>query len=271
MDEARQGTADKLIRNVFRYMDKNARDIMTHRKNIVAIDEEESLEDALHFMLETNYSRFPIYRGSIDEIIGFMHLREAMTCYLKNNYRNVPVKELHSYIRPVDFIPESKNIDRLFKEMQAKKNHIVIVMDEYGQTSGLVTLEDILEEIVGNILDEYDVDESYIREKCKDEYIIEGKTPLDDLEELLDISFDESEFETLNGFIIAKMEHIPEPDEKFDIRLGGYEFRVLSVENKMIKTVLVKKLPEEESFDENGRSVSGREDEMYSSGQETAG
>ena len=141
MDEARQGTADKLIRNVFRYMDKNARDIMTHRKNIVAIDEEESLEDALHFMLETNYSRFPIYRGSIDEIIGFMHLREAMTCYLKNNYRNVPVKELHSYIRPVDFIPESKNIDRLFKEMQAKKNHIVIVMDEYGQTSGLVTLE----------------------------------------------------------------------------------------------------------------------------------
>ena len=115
MDEARQGTADKLIRNVFRYMDKNARDIMTHRKNIVAIDEEESLEDALHFMLETNYSRFPIYRESIDEIIGFMHLREAMTCYLKNNYRNVPVKELHSYIRPVDFIPESKNIDLLFK------------------------------------------------------------------------------------------------------------------------------------------------------------
>ena len=83
MDEARQGTADKLIRNVFRYMDKNARDIMTHRKNIVAIDEEESLEDALHFMLETNYSRFPIYRGSIDEIIGFMHLREAMTCYFE--------------------------------------------------------------------------------------------------------------------------------------------------------------------------------------------
>ncbi|MFR0960835.1 MAG: CBS domain-containing protein [Dorea sp.] len=155
MDEARQGTTDKLIRNVFRYMDKNARDIMTHRKNIVAIDEEESLEDALHFMLETNYSRFPIYRESIDEIIGFMHLREAMTCYLKNNYRNVPVKELHSYIRPVDFIPESKNIDRLFKEMQAKKNHIVIVMDEYGQTSGLVTLEDILEEIVGNIMDEH--------------------------------------------------------------------------------------------------------------------
>lgn len=180
MDEARQGTADKLIRNVFRYMDKNARDIMTHRKNIVAIDEEESLEDALHFMLETNYSRFPIYRESIDEIIGFMHLREAMTCYLKNNYRNVPVKELHSYIRPVDFIPESKNIDRLFKEMQAKKNHIVIVMDEYGQTSGLVTLEDILEEIVGNIMDEHDVEEidhcTFCQFLYRERYAGAGKT-----------------------------------------------------------------------------------------------
>lgn len=174
-------------------------------------------------------------------------------------------------MREARFIPETRKVDALFKTMQSTKCQMVIVLDEYGQTAGMIAMEDILEEIVGNILDEYDVDESYIREKCKDEYIIEGKTPLDDLEELLDISFDESEFETLNGFIIAKMEHIPEPDEKFDIRLGGYEFRVLSVENKMIKTVLVKKLPEEESFDENGRSVSGREDEMYSSGQETAG
>ena len=114
------------------------------------------------------------------------------------------------------------------------------------------------------------MDESYIREKCKDEYIIEGKTPLEDLEERFDISFDESEFETLNGFIIAKLEHIPEPDEKFDIRIDGYEFRVLSVENKMIKTVLVKKLPEE-AMEENSRQASGREEEKRSQGQEKAG
>ena len=116
MDEVQTGrhARIKLIRNVFRYMDKNARDIMTHRKNIVAIDEEESLEDALQFMLETNYSRFPIYRGSIDEIIGFMHLREAVTCYLNESTTEiVPVKELHSYIRPVYFIPETKSIDSI--------------------------------------------------------------------------------------------------------------------------------------------------------------
>ena len=133
-------------------------------------------------------------------------------------------------------------------------------------------MEDILEEIVGNILDEYDVDESYIRERSKDEYIIEGKTPLEELEGLFGISFDESEFETLNGFLIAKLEHIPEPDEQFDIRIDGYDFKVLSVENKMIKTVLVKKLPEESGAAGKERPLSGKtEDDRRSSGQERAG
>ena len=243
MDEARQGTADKLIRNVFRYMDKNARDIMTHRKNIVAIDEEESLEDALHFMLETNYSRFPIYRESIDEIIGFMHLREAMTCYLKNNYRNVPVKELHSYIRHVDFIPESKNIDRLFKEMQAKKNHIVIVMDEYGQTSGLVTLEDILEEIVGNIMDEHDVEEELIIVLSASSYIASGMLELEKLGDLLHVTFDTEEYGTLNGFMIDKLERIPNEVEECIVVYKNYRFTVLEVNDNTIQRVKIEKLP----------------------------
>lgn len=243
MDEARQWTADKLIRNVFRYMDKNARDIMTHRKNIVAIDEEESLEDALHFMLETNYSRFPIYRESIDEIIGFMHLREAMTCYLKNNYRNVPVKELRSYIRPVDFIPESKNIDRLFKEMQAKKNHIVIVMDEYGQTSGLVTLEDILEEIVGNIMDEHDVEEELIIVLSASSYIASGMLELEKLGDLLHVTFDTEEYGTLNGFMIDKLERIPNEGEECIVVYKNYRFTVLEVNDNTIQRVKIEKLP----------------------------
>ena len=226
MDEARQGTTDKLIRNVFRYMDKNARDIMTHRKNIVAIDEEESLEDALHFMLETNYSRFPIY----------------MTCYLKNNYRNVPVKELHSYIRPVDFIPESKNIDRLFKEMQAKKNHIVIVMDEYGQTSGLVTLEDILEEIVGNIMDEHDVEEELIIVLSASSYIASGMLELEKLGDLLHVTFDTEEYGTLNGFMIDKLERIPNEGEECIVVYKNYRFTVLEVNDNTIQRVKIEKL-----------------------------
>ena len=251
-------------------MDVTEEEIMTNRTNIVAMDCESTFRDAVEFMLNGRNSRYPVYEENIDHIIGILHMKDALRRQAQTD-PEMKIRDIPGLLREARFIPETRKVDALFKTMQSTKCQMVIVLDEYGQTAGMIAMEDILEEIVGNILDEYDVDESYIREKCKDEYIIEGKTPLDDLEELLDISFDESEFETLNGFIIAKMEHIPEPDEKFDIRLGGYEFRVLSVENKMIKTVLVKKLPEEESFDENGRSVSGSEDEMYSSGQETAG
>ena len=155
-----------------------------------------------------------------------------------------------------EFIPETKNIDALFQMMQSTKTQMVIVVDEYGQTSGLLAMEDILEEIVGNILDEYDEDEKHIETTSNaDEYIIEGKTPLEELEERLGISFDEEEFETLNGFLISKLDKIPEENEDFDIDVGGYNFRILSVENKMIQRVLVTKIkqqaPEEGGGEEN--------------------
>ena len=153
MDEEMQKEAAALIRNIFRYMDKDAKDIMTHRKNIVAIDGDWSLEEALKFMLDERFSRFPVYQEDIDEIIGIIHLRDATSGYLDESKRGCPVKELKEYLRPVTYIPETKSIDTLFKEMQSTKNHMVIVLDEYGQTSGLVAMEDILEEIVGNILD----------------------------------------------------------------------------------------------------------------------
>ena len=115
--EALGQEAAELIRNIFRYMDKDARDIMTHRRDIVAIDGEETLEEALKFMLEESHSRFPIYQEDIDGIIGTMHLREAMRCYFNEEQRQKSVKELKDYIRPVTFIPETKSIDTLFKEM----------------------------------------------------------------------------------------------------------------------------------------------------------
>lgn len=121
LDDGMQKEAAVLIRNIFRYMDKDAKDIMTHRKNIVAIDGEEILEDALRFMLEESYSRFPIYHEDIDEITGFLHLREAITCYLDESLRKRPVAELKDYIRPAVFVPETKSIDTLFKKMQAEK------------------------------------------------------------------------------------------------------------------------------------------------------
>lgn len=245
MDEGMQKEAASLIRNIFRYMDKDARDIMTHRKNIVALDAQETLEDALRFMLGENFSRFPIFREDIDEIIGFLHLREAMVCYLDESLRKVPVGELKDYIRPVMFIPETKSIDTLFKEMQAKKNHIVIVLDEYGQTAGLVAMEDILEEIVGNILDEHDEEEEMIQKLADGSYLVQGMADLEELEEVLSVSFETEEYETVNGFLIDQLDRIPSEDERCVVEYEGYRFTVLSVDNNTIERVKIEKLPEQ--------------------------
>lgn len=243
-DEKEQvGTqATKLIRNIVRYLDKDAKDIMTHRRDIVAIDEKETLEDALQFMLEETFSRFPIYREDIDEIVGTLHLRDAMTCYFDDKCRRMPIRELGDYIRPVAYIPETKSIDTLFKEMQADKNHIAIVIDEYGQTSGLVAMEDILEEIVGNIMDEYDEEEEEIELRADGSYEVYGFTDLEDLEDLLHISFDKEEYETLNGFLIHQLDRIPGEDEHCTVIYEGYLFTVLEVDNNAIQSVKIEKV-----------------------------
>lgn len=243
MDEAQIRKAAGLIRNIFRYMDKDAKDIMTHRKNIVAIDATETLENAFQFMLGESYSRFPIYEEDIDQIIGFIHLREAATCYLDESLRKRPVKELDTYIRSVSFIPETKSIDKLFKEMQTKKNHIVIVLDEYGQTSGLVTLEDILEEIVGNIMDEHDVEEELIIVLSASSYIASGMLELEKLGDLLHVTFDTEEYGTLNGFMIDKLERIPNEGEECIVVYKNYRFTVLEVNDNTIQRVKIEKLP----------------------------
>ena len=241
LDEGAQKEAAGLIHNIIRYLDKDAKDIMTHRKNIITIDAQELLEDALRFMLDESFSRFPVCEGEIDSVIGIMHLREAMACYLDEKLRKVPLKELKGYIRPAAFIPEPKSIDTLFKEMQADKNHIRIVLDEYGQTSGLVTMEDILEEIVGNILDEHDEEEERIRKVQNGNYLVNGMIDLEDLEDVLPIVFEKEEFETLNGFLIHQLDRIPGEDEQCVVDYEGYRFTVLLVDNNTIQRVKIEK------------------------------
>ncbi|MDO4463216.1 MAG: hemolysin family protein [Bacillota bacterium] len=244
-------TEAEMITKIFEFGDKEAQDIMTHRKNILAIDRNMTLADALDYMLSESKSRFPVYEENIDQIIGILHFRDAMRMYREPENMSLAVGDIDGLVRETMYIPQTKNIDDLFKDMQSTKTQMVIVVDEYGQTAGLLAMEDILEEIVGNIMDEYDEDEAYIEEtENDDEYIIEGITPLEELEEKFGISFDEEEFETLNGFLISKMDKIPEEDEEFSIDVDGYNFRILSVENRMIKSVLVTKLPEEEACGE---------------------
>ncbi|WP_300714019.1 hemolysin family protein [uncultured Acetatifactor sp.] len=241
-----QASEAEMISNIFEFGDKEAQDIMTYRKNILAINADTLLRDAITFMMEGKNSRYPVYEENIDHIIGILHLKDAMRFHAGEGNLGRPLKELENLMREPVFVHRTKNIDELFRQMQAKKQQMVIVVDEYGQTDGLVAMEDILEEIVGNILDEYDEITEHIEEKGDDEYVIEGKTPLEELEERFGISFDDEEFETLNGFLISRLDKIPEPDEEFDVDYGGFNFRILKVENKMIQSVLVTRLPETE-------------------------
>ncbi len=255
-----QAAEAEMITNIFEFGDKEAQDIMTHRGSMVCVEGSSLLRDAIDFMLESNNSRFPVYEENVDHITGILHLRDAMRLHAGEAELNRPVREIEGLLREPVFIPETKNIDALFQMMQSSKTQMVIVVDEYGQTSGLLAMEDILEEIVGNLMDEYDEDEEHIEATAnEDEYIIEGKTPLDELEERFGICFEEEEFETLNGFLISRMDKIPEENEEFEIEVDGYNFRIRSVENKMIQSVLVTKLKPQEG-EEGSDAEDGTED-----------
>ncbi len=235
-----------MIHNIFEFGDKEAKDIMTHRKNIVAIDGDMLFNEAMKLIIEQNHSRFPVYEGDIDNIVGAIHIREVLMYAREERVQELPVKEIKDLVFDVDFIPETKNINSLFREMQAKKNHIVIVVDEYGQTAGIVALEDILEEIVGNILDEHDEEEHTIEQIDTDTYIMQGVTPLEEVEEILKIPFELEDYETLNGYLTALLGKIPSEDEEFSVEGNGCRFDVLSVNNKMIEKVRVTKLLEKD-------------------------
>ncbi|MBO4913305.1 MAG: HlyC/CorC family transporter [Butyrivibrio sp.] len=242
-----QETEADMISNIFEFSDKEAQDIMTNRNAMVAIDANMPLKQAVGFMMDTNNSRFPVYLDDIDHIIGIMHIRDAMKKLSEETENDLPIRKIKGLLRQPKFVPETRNIDSLFHNMQSSKTQMVVVIDEYGQTAGLVSMEDILEEIVGNIMDEYDEDENYIKPtKNRGEFIVEGSTPIEVLEKKFEMSFGELEFETLNGFLISKLDRIPEEDDEFSVEMDGYSFTILSVGNHMVQSVLMKKLPEEE-------------------------
>ena len=236
----------ELIHNVFEFDDKEVKDIMTHRKNIVSLDGGMSFIDAIEFIIDTGKSRFPVYENDVDSIIGVLHIKDAFTFFEKNEVYRSSIKDIEGLIRPVDFIPETVNINDLFKKMQSKKSHLAMVVDEYGQISGLIAMEDILEELVGNIEDEHDEEENYIRKNDDETFIMDGMTEFSDVKEALSLPVDDDAYETLNGFIISLSDKIPEEGDKTVISAYGYRFSVMSVEDKVIKQVMIKKLAPEE-------------------------
>lgn len=246
----------EMITNIFELGDKEASDIMTHRTNMTALDGAMALRDAVDFILNEGVNtRYPVYGEDIDDIIGILHLRDAMAAAEKDENKTQRLRDIPGLLREANFIPETRSIDTLFKEMQSGKIHMEIVVDEYGQTAGLLTMEDILEEIVGNIMDEYDEEEEFITAMEDGSFVMNGLTPLDDVMETLDIQFsqeDSDTYDTLNGYLVSRLDRIPQEDENPEVDYGGFRFKVMKAGNKMIESVLVSRLPGEDQDGRNG-------------------
>lgn len=239
-----QESEAEMINNIFTLDQKEAKDIMTHRKQIMALDGTCSLQEVLAEIRDMGYSRYPVYLDDVDNIIGIIHIKDILNQMLDQTNMEQQLTKINDLIRPASFIPETRNIDVLFKNMQSQKIHMVIVVDEYGQTSGLVTMEDILGEIVGNIFDEHDAEEEQIVEEADGSYVIDGMTDFDDVCELLEIHGEELEdFDTLSGFLISRINKIPVNGEHYQVSAYGYRFDVLLVEHRVIRTVRVTKEP----------------------------
>ena len=230
-----------MIQNIVELRNKDAKDVMVHRKNVVALDGKMTIKETIEFINENSFSRYPVYLDDIDDIIGSVHIKQLLKYVDDSKNLNKRLQDVDGLIREIDFVPETNTIYSLFNRMKIKKNHIAIVVDEYGQTSGIITMEDILEEIVGNIIDENDTEKANIVELKEGEYRIEGITSIEDVEELLGIQID-GEFETLNGFLTYMNGKIPSDNSTFLVKTYGYKFQVIDVKNKVIQDVKVSKL-----------------------------
>ena len=219
----------ELINNVFEFNDKVVSEIMIHRKDIYAIDIESDINDILKELDEYKYSRIPVYEDNIDNIVGLLFIKDL----LANINKKEKVK-ISNLLREAYFVSENKQINELFKDMQRNKHQIAIVLDEYGGTAGLVTMEDIIEELVGNIFDEYD-DEEKDYEKIDDNtYLISGSVSIHDLRKILNVQIPDGEYDTLSGYLIEKLGRIPSDDEKPIIETERVTYKIEDYEDKRI-------------------------------------
>ncbi|MBI5668130.1 MAG: HlyC/CorC family transporter [Chloroflexi bacterium] len=223
----------EMIYSVLEFDDTLAREVMVPRIDIVAVEIDTPVQEALQAFIDTGHSRIPVYEGTIDNIKGLLYAKDLL-----NLWRTGEQKPIRDIMRKAFFVPESKRCDVLLKELQTSKIHMAVVVDEYGGTAGLVTIEDLIEEIVGDIQDEYDVNEEadYVQ-KGPDEYVVDASMNLDDFSELLGVELAAEDSDTLGGFIFAQLGRVPEARETID--LPTMTLRVDSIEGRRIRKVHV--------------------------------
>ncbi|MBQ7124034.1 MAG: HlyC/CorC family transporter [Oscillospiraceae bacterium] len=233
----------EMINNIFEFDDRSVGEIMTHRKDLTAIEIATPICEAVDLAISDGYSRMPVYEETIDNIKGLVYAKDLLSLIGDTNLGGRTVTD---FIRPANFIPESNSCREAFMEFQQKKIQAAIVVDEYGGTAGLVSMEDLIESVMGNIQDEYDNEEEEINEIDEDNFDFEGTVLLDDIEEILDITVDEDvDYDTISGLIMDLLGRIPEEDEHPVIEYQGVEFTVMQVEEHRIAKVHARILPKE--------------------------
>lgn len=225
----------EMINNIFDFGDRCVSEVMTHRTDMAAIPLEASLEEVVRMAMESGYSRIPVYRGNIDNIVGLLYVKDLLGL----TGRPSEAFDVQSYMRKVFFIPENMACVELFSQLQQKKIQVAIAVDEYGGTAGIVSMEDLLESIVGNIQDEYDDEEEEVFRLGDDCYLVDGTISIDDVEHLFNTSLNEkdSEYDTIGGLLTDKLGGLPDPNEHPAVVLAGISFTVILVADRRIARI----------------------------------
>ncbi len=242
-----EDTQKEMINNIFEFDDLDAGDIMTHRTDMTAVDVNDPIMDVVKTAIDSGYSRIPVFDDDPDNIIGIIYVKDLLR-YIGTD---LPKHAMRKIMRTPMYVPESKSCGDLFKEMTGKHTQMAVVVDEYGGTAGLVTIEDIIEAIVGNIQDEYDDEEEEISKINETTFTIDGLTDIDELDEIIGKDLPEGDYDTIAGYIISQLGYLPKQGEHSEVMFENIRFTVLEVENRRIEKVKVEILPVEEKDDED--------------------
>lgn len=246
----------EMINNIFEFDDIVVSDVMTHRTEIVAVEVEEPISSVIHTVIQEGYSRMPVYQGNIDNIVGILMAKDLLCLAGQDNLEHYHIRH---FMREVVFVPETAKCKHVLQEMALKKSQLAVVVDEYGGTAGIVSMEDILEEIVGNIQDEYDEEEIEMRKVSDAVYIIKGTADPDDILPQLGITLPEGrEFDTMSGFVVELLGRIPEAEETPSVQYESVLFTVLLIEDNWVSKIKAQIL-QPESQKEEGMEKHGEE------------
>lgn len=234
-----EGSQKDMINNIFAFGDRNAEDIMTPRTEVEALDaDDDTVQDALRIAVEEGFSRVPVYEEDIDHVIGILYVKDLLPYVGKELPEDLTLRRL---MRDAHFIPGTKNCRDLLAEMTEKHIQLAMVVDEYGGLAGIVSMEDLLESIVGSIQDEYDHEEEEVKQRADNSFEVDGGMAIDEVGELLGIEFPEADYETLAGFLIDRLGHIPSADEQPQIDYGDFEFTVLQMDERRVELVHIRR------------------------------